>query len=85
MRVHNVHARELAAPAERVGPLIDGLGSADDRLWPTERWPTTPFVLEGPLAVGTRARQGAIRQVIEAYEPGRRLAFRRGGHRRAPH
>jgi hypothetical protein len=76
MRVHNVHTRELAAPAERVGPLIDGVGSAADRLWPAERWPTTPFVLEGPLAVGTRVRQGTIRQVIEAYEPGRRLEFR---------
>ena len=76
MRVHNVHTRELSAPVERVGPLIDGLGSDGDRLWPADRWPTTPFVLEGPLAVGTHVRQGAIRQVITAYEPGRRLQFR---------
>jgi hypothetical protein len=76
MRVHNVHTRELEAPAERVGSLIDGVGSARDRLWPAERWRTTPFVLEGPLAVGTHVRQGLIRQVVEFYEPGRRLAFR---------
>jgi hypothetical protein len=76
MQVHNVHTRELAAPAERVGPLIDGLGSDGDRLWPAERWPTTPFVLEASLAVGTHVRQGGMRQVVEAYEPGRRLAFR---------
>jgi hypothetical protein len=75
MRIHNVHSRDLDAPAERVGPLIDGLGSADDRLWPADRWPTTPFELEGPLAVGTPARHGSIREVVEEYEPGWRLAF----------
>lgn len=76
MKVHNVHARDLAAPAERVGALIDGLGSKDDRLWPAARWPTTPFELQGPLAVGTHGRQGQLRQTIEDYEPGRRLVLR---------
>jgi hypothetical protein len=75
MQIHDVNTRDIAAPVERIGSLLDGLGSADDRLWPAERWPTTPFVLEGPLAVGTRGSQGAIRQVVAGYEPGRRVAF----------
>lgn len=64
-----------------MGALLDGLVSAEDRLWPSERWPTMPFVLDGPLAVGTAGRMGIIResqihQVVEEYEPGRRLVFR---------
>ena len=81
MNVRSVHSRELAVPADRLGALLDRLGSPDDALWPSERWPTTPFVLEGPLAVGTTARHGLIRetridQVVEEYEPGRRVVFR---------
>ena len=81
MRIRSVHSRELSARADRVGALLDGLGSPGDRLWPHERWPTTPFVLQGPLAVGTAARQGLIREtqlhhVVEEYAPGRRVVFR---------
>jgi uncharacterized protein DUF3995/polyketide cyclase/dehydrase/lipid transport protein len=81
MYVHNRHSRDLPAPPEWIGALIDGLGGEDDRLWPAERWPATPFELDGPLAVGTVSRQGLlrqtrIRQTIEEYEPGRRLVFR---------
>jgi hypothetical protein len=39
--VINVHAREIAAPATVVGALLDSLGTDDDRLWPTDLWPTT--------------------------------------------
>jgi hypothetical protein len=50
-------------------------------LWPADRWPATPFELDGPLAVGTTSRQGLvrqteIRQTVEAYEPGRRIVLR---------
>jgi hypothetical protein len=76
VKVHDVHSREIAAAPERVGELLDGLGGEGDRLWPGERWPTTPFELDGPLAVGTPSRQGQIRQVVEEYEPGRRIVFR---------
>lgn len=76
MRIRNVHSRELSAPAAEVGALLDSLGGEDDRLWPADRWPTTPLRFDGPLAVGTLVRQGQIRQVVEAYEPGARVAFR---------
>lgn len=76
MKIENIHSRDIQAPAAEVGALVDGLGSEDDRLWPTRRWPLLRFRLSGPLAVGTPARHGAIRYVVEAYEPGRRLIFR---------
>jgi Protein of unknown function (DUF3995) len=76
MKARRVHARELPVSAEQLGRLIDGLGGEDDRLWPTQRWPTTPFELDGPLAVGTTGRQGQLRQLVDEYEPGRQLVFR---------
>jgi len=76
MKVHSVHAREISAPPERVGALLDGLGGEQDRLWPIDRWSTVPFELRGPLAAGTTAQHGPIRYAVEAYEPGRRLTFR---------
>jgi hypothetical protein len=81
MYVQNVHTRDLPVAAEQVGALIDGLGGAADRLWPYERWPTTPLELDGPLAEGTTSRQGIfklteIRQQVEEYVPGRRVVFR---------
>jgi hypothetical protein len=81
VKIKRVHIRELPVAPEEVGALLDGLGSAGDRLWPTDRWPTTPLELDGPLAVGTQGRQGItpltqIRQVVAEYSPGRLVAFR---------
>ena len=81
MKIRNVHSRELPVASERVGALIDDLGGANDRLWPTHLWPATPLELDGPLAVGTPSRQGLlpqtqIRQAVAEYEPGKRLVFR---------
>ncbi len=76
MNVRNVHSRELAAPADRVGRVLDSLGGDGNRLWPIERWPAMPFELDGPLAVGARCGHGPIRYAVETYDPGRRLVFR---------
>lgn len=81
MYVRRLHTRDLPVAAARVGPLIDGLGSAADQLWPYELWPTTPLELDGPLAEGTTSRQGIlkttqIRQRVEEYVPGQRVVFR---------
>jgi hypothetical protein len=76
MRVENIHSRDIPATAAEVGAVLDSLGSEHDRLWPSRRWPTLRFKRSGPLAVGTPARHGSIRYVVEAYEPGRRLTFR---------
>jgi hypothetical protein len=74
--VVNVHSREIAAPADVVGELLDSLGTPRDRLWPTDLWPATPFVMDRPLAVGARGGHGSIHYNVEEYEPGRRLQFR---------
>jgi Protein of unknown function (DUF3995) len=81
LEIKSVHTRELPAAPEQVGALLDCLGSPDDPLWPTDRWPTTPLQIDGPLALGARSRQGVfrltqIRQVVDAYLPGRSIAFR---------
>ncbi len=72
--VTNIHARLLDAPAGEIGTLIDGLGSADDRLWPHDRWP--PMHFDRPLSVGAIGGHGPIRYVVESYRPGHSVQFR---------
>ena len=76
MRVHNVHSRDLPAPAGRVWELVAGLASRHDQLWPTERWPTSPIEFDRPLGPGAKGGHGLIRYDVERFEPGRRVVFR---------
>jgi hypothetical protein len=46
MKMSNVYERTVAAPAARVGALLDTLASDDDKFWPHENWPGT--LLAGP-------------------------------------
>lgn len=73
-RIRNVHERILPRPAAKVGPLLDGLSSAGDRLWPGGAWP--PMRFDAPLGVGARGGHGPIRYEVERYEPGRSVRFR---------
>ena len=77
MQVQNVHERVLAAGVEAVAPLLDGLSSSADLLWPHERWPAMRF--DKPLQVGARGGHGPVRYSVEAYEPGRLVRFRFSG------
>jgi len=72
--VLNVHERLIHASPDRVGKLIDALGSRQDRLWPRDRWPA--MRLDRPLGVGASGGHGPIRYTVEAYEPCRRVTFR---------
>jgi hypothetical protein len=74
MHVRSVHERLLRAAPERVGELLAGLATLDDRFWPAAAW--FPFELRGPLARGTRAGHGPIRYRVDEYAPGKRLVFR---------
>jgi hypothetical protein len=74
IRVHNVHEREFACEAERVGALIDSLASPDDALWPRESWP--PMRLQPCLRVDARGGHGPIGYWVEQYIPGQRVVFR---------
>lgn len=71
--VHNLHEREINAPAEEVGLLIDSLSSKTDRLWPRQEWPA--MRLDGPLRVGAHGGHGPVRYTVTHYEPGRRVGF----------
>ncbi len=74
MNVQNVHQRRLAAPADKVGALIDSLASEADRLWPSPPW--VPMTLDRPLAVGAAGGHGPIRYVVQQYAPGKSVQFR---------
>ena len=56
MKMSNVHERTIAAPAARVGALLDTLSSADDKFWPHENWPGVKFNL--PLQFGATGGHG---------------------------
>jgi len=71
--VHNLHEREIAAPADAVGMLIDSLASKNDRLWPRNEWPA--MRLDGPLRVGAAGGHGPVRYFVTHYKPGRRVEF----------
>ena len=71
--VRNVHERNVDAPVEVVGALLDRVSSPDDPLSPSPVWP--PIRFDGPLAVGAAGGHGFIRYSVGAYEPGRRIRF----------
>jgi Protein of unknown function (DUF3995) len=88
LRIENIHTREIAAPEQTVGPILDTLASPADRIWPIERWPNDPIAFDRPLGVGANGGHGPIRYSVVAYQPGRLVEFEfapgvgfRGRHR----
>lgn len=73
MKIINVHERVFEAPAAAIGELLDGLSSAQDRLWPRDRWPA--MRLDAALGLGASGGHGPIRYSVSEYEPGRRVCF----------
>jgi hypothetical protein len=74
--IHNAHAREIAAPTEVVGAILDTLGSPGDRVWASDIWVAEPVVFDRPLGVGADGGHGSIRYSVVEYQPGRRIVFR---------
>ena len=83
MKTRNVHERTIAAPAARVGALLDTLSSADDKFWPHENWPGVKFNL--PLQLGATGGHGTGPYTVSSYTPGRHLRFEFSGGRRGYH
>jgi hypothetical protein len=79
VKMSNVHERMIAAPAARVGALLDTLASADDRFWPQENWPGVKF--DRPLQVGATGGHGTGPYTVSSYTPGRHIRFEFGGSR----
>ena len=73
-RVLNIHERVLDIPAGSAGDLIDSLASANDRLWPADRWPAMQFNCS--LGIGAVGGHGPIRYCVESYAPGHNIQFR---------
>jgi hypothetical protein len=57
-----------------MGELIDGLGLAQDRVWPKDRWPAMRF--DGPREPGILGGHGPVRYRIEVIRPSRCISFR---------
>ena len=83
MKMSDVHERKIAAPAARVGALLDTLSSADDKFWLHENWPGVKFNL--PLQVGAAGGHGTGPYTVSSYTPGRHLRFEFGGGRQGYH
>jgi hypothetical protein len=77
VKVLNIHERVLDASIARVGELIDSLASANDRLWPIDRW--IPMRFDRPLGTGAVGGHGPIRYTVESYVPGNCIQFRFSG------
>jgi hypothetical protein len=75
-KIHNAHTREIAAPMEVVGEILDTLGSPGDRVWARDIWVAEPVVFDRPLGVGADGGHGSIRYSVIEYEPGRRIVFK---------
>jgi hypothetical protein len=71
MNMSNVHERTIAAPAARVGTLLDTLASPDDKFWPHENWPGVKFNL--PLQVGATGGHGTGPYTVSSYTPATRV------------
>lgn len=75
MRIENVHDRIFAGEPQAFAAYIDLLGSRQDRMWPSQRWPAM-VLRDGGIAVASAGGHGPIRYVVEQYEPGRLAKFR---------
>ncbi|MEV7008389.1 SRPBCC family protein [Streptosporangium sp. NPDC051022] len=69
--MRNIQHRLVDAPPERLGALLDQVGTEDDQLWPKPAWP--PLVLDAGLTPGSRGGHGPISYSVTDYEPGRRV------------
>ncbi|GAA2081616.1 hypothetical protein GCM10009801_40720 [Streptomyces albiaxialis] len=79
MAVLNVHERRLPVPESGLAPLLDGLSSENDRVWPSERGQWPRMVLDRPLGVGATGGHGPVRYTVVGYAPGRWVRFRFSG------
>jgi hypothetical protein len=75
MQVFNTHRREVSAPVDEVGSLIDGLASRADRLWPYADWPPMRFDPPG-ISAGAVGGHGPVGYRVEHHEPRRSVTFR---------
>lgn len=71
--MRNVHERQYAASAERVGTVLETLATDHDQLWPGAAW--APMVLHHGLEPGSHGGHDGIRYTVTAHEAGRLVEF----------
>jgi hypothetical protein len=71
--MRNTHERHIAAPAERVGEVLETLATDQDQLWPGETW--APMRLDRGLEPGSRGGHAGIRYKVTVHDVGRLVAF----------
>ncbi len=75
MKVVNVHQRLLRASPERVGALLETLGSPASAVFGRGgRWPR--MKLDRPLGLGAAGGHGPICYFVDGYTPGQWVRFR---------
>ena len=74
MKVINVHTRLIQQPIENVSILLRTLASKNDKIWPSENWPT--MRLDKGLTVGSKGGHGIIRYTITDYTQGEYIVFK---------
>jgi hypothetical protein len=72
--IRNVHERALPTDVPTLAGLVASLATADDRLWPHDRWPAMRF--DRPLRVGAVGGHGPIRYFVESYTKDTHITFR---------
>lgn len=71
--LRNVHTRVTDGTLADAARLLESLGTAEDRMWPRDRWPR--IRLDQGLAVGSRGGHAGVRYRVLDVEPGRRVRF----------
>ncbi|PKM79554.1 MAG: hypothetical protein CVU89_17500 [Firmicutes bacterium HGW-Firmicutes-14] len=72
--VTNIHYRDLNATVGEVGAILDSLSTAEDKLWPIERWPA--IFIEKPIKIGSKGCHSIIKYEVECYDPGKLIRFK---------
>lgn len=73
MKVINIHNREINQPKEELVKLFKTLGTENDLMLATDKWP--PLKLDNGLQVGSKGGHGPIRYFVTDYQPDNSITF----------
>lgn len=72
-RLVNIHERVIESSPSTVWQWLIALGSAEDRVWPADRWP--PLILSDGIIPGSKGGHGPIRYAVGSVVEGERVRF----------
>ena len=73
MDVLNIHNRVISEPREKVGELLNALGTKNDVIWPNKQWPA--IRLNNGVSVGSKGGHGIIGYSIIEFIENDRIVF----------